>query len=995
MRALISKEFTEQFKRLNSAQKEAVETIEGPVMVIAGPGTGKTTILTLRIANIMLRTDVPPEAILALTFTESGVKAMREKLVAIVGERGYRVRIHTFHSFANDIIRSYPTEFPRIIGGEHANELDQIRIVEESINNLPLKVLRPWGDPFYYVSPAINAIKDLKREDIGVSDYQKILKVAERRFADSSKFHEKGAHKGKMKLEYKRELRQLEKNRELFQIYEAYEAGLKRERLFDYEDMLMEVVRVLQTNEPLAFELQESAQYILADEHQDANNAQNKFLELMSSFHKESPNLFIVGDEKQAIFRFQGASLENFLYFKKHFPKAKIIQLTENYRSTQKLLDGTLAMIGNNQTEDFLKVKLQGAKRDGGIKLVSFATREAESFFVAKEIADLLKRKVRPEEVAVIYRDNRDVFLIERAIRTFGIPYAIYSESDLLAEEIVRKLLTVLEAVNGFSDEAVFKALMLDFFDISSLELFTALNQSQREKLPLLLWLRKNLHNQKIKTIIADLEGFAKLAHNQSLLDLVEAVAKRVGLVPRILKSSQAKNDLRAYDSFLAFIMRFQERDKSAKLSDLFEELKRIRQHEIALPFNSSGEPGAVSLLTAHRSKGLEFKYVFITGVYEGKWSGRKIRDKLDPLRNSLESSNSLEDDRRLFYVALTRAKETAIVSYPREDDNGKGTLPSALIGELDPTLVEKLEPPVFAEGLHSQALATRSSSKAGFSLTEKRYLNELFLERGLSVSALNNYLDCPWKYFFVSLLRLPQSEARHLIFGTAVHEGLKAYFQKFNQTGKALPGVALEVFESVVNKSYLSASEVPDALKKGREVLTNYLDKYAGTWTKGALIEFPVRGVNFKLSGATLKLNGKLDRIDFNADGTVTVSDFKTGSPKSRNAIEGKTKEGDAGLKRQLVFYKLLLDRFDQGRYRMKTGILDFVEPLESGTYKREVFDIGLDEVGELEKQIKKVGEEILTLDFWNRTCDEKDCEYCTLSQFLENRATSRAKLK
>src|SRR3989344_374243 len=315
--------FDELYRSLNTEQKKAIDTVEGPVMVIAGPGTGKTTILTLRIANILKQTDASADSILALTFTESGVHSMRKKLVEIIGPTGYRVNIHTFHSFCNEIIKRYPQEFPRIIGNQHMTDLDQISITEEIISSTKLKNLKPYGNPFFYLKSILAQIKELKREDIDPSEFKKLLKDWRKKFESREDLlHESGAYKGEMKAKHKPEAKKIENSEKLLVIYQKYQKALEEKRLYDYEDMIMEVLRELRSNKNLLLELQENYQYILADEHQDANNAQNKLLELLSGFHV-SPNLFIVGDEKQAIFRFQGASLENLPYFKKHYPKAK------------------------------------------------------------------------------------------------------------------------------------------------------------------------------------------------------------------------------------------------------------------------------------------------------------------------------------------------------------------------------------------------------------------------------------------------------------------------------------------------------------------------------------------------------------------------------------------------------------------------------------------------------------------------------------------------
>ncbi|PIQ91357.1 MAG: hypothetical protein COV70_04120 [Parcubacteria group bacterium CG11_big_fil_rev_8_21_14_0_20_39_22] len=977
--------FNEKYKSLNEDQKRAVDTIDGPVMVIAGPGTGKTTMLTLRIANILRITDTPPDAILALTFTESAVRAIRKKLIDIVGQAGYRVRIHTFHSFANDIISSYPSEFPRIIGSEHATDTDTVRIIENAIINSSLNVLKPWGDPLYYLKDIKSAIRDLKREAISPDTFEKSIIDAKKSLESTEDlYYESGAHKGKMRGKYKDLSKSIQKNEDLSIIYRLYEEAMAKERLFDYEDMIMEVIKVLSENESLSLQIQESAQYILADEHQDANNSQNTLLEIVSSFF-ESPNLFIVGDEKQAIFRFQGASLDNFLYFKNKHPDAVLIQLSQNYRSTQALLNGSFSMIKNNITEDYLRVSLKGRVDKGGISVISLPRPSIEAFWIGHSIKSLIESGVSPNEIAVIYRDNKDSSNFMRSLSANNISYTVFSDTNLLEEETVEKFVAILRAANEPSDFNLSRALFIDILGIDLIDVCDAITESKNKRISLSKVL-SNSSSTKLRDCFALIERIAEFGRNKPLLYTIEYAAKEIGLVSHMIGSVNGRVSLRAYDSFLSFAMRFAERKKSVKLPDFFEEIDRMENHGLGIPFFRDENPGTVSLMTAHRSKGLEFEYVFIASVSEGKWSGRKMRDKLDPFLEGKSFDNRLEDERRLLYVAITRAKKQATISYFEEDINGKETLPSELLSEIDANFLEqKTVDTGFEEKTYPKLLESHGSSSESPSITEKSYLNEMFLRQGFSVSALNSYLNCPWQYFFVNLLRVPKIKEKPMIFGTAIHEGLKTYFNCLNK-GKEDIKAACSEMERSIERSILPENEVSDSIEKGKEVLTSFIKKYKGTWTKDALVEFPVSGIDFEIgSNDTVTLKGKLDRVEFDKSGKATVFDFKTGKPKSRASIEGKTKDSNGDMKRQLTFYKLLLERLQSPQYDMKEGVLDFVEPNESGKYKREAFEITNDDILELEETIKKSAYEILELSFWDKTCTNEGCEWCKLSQQIK----------
>ena len=247
--------FESAYKRLNPAQKEAVDTVEGPVMVIAGPGTGKTQILTLRIANILRKTDTKPENILALTFTEAGARAMRERLHSYIGQASYRVNIHTFHEFAGTLIRTYPDAYDRAVGGRPASDLEKVSIIEEIIETGKVKSLRPHGNPSFYVKPIMSALALMKREYITPNAFVDITKRQEEQLNATPKLHEKGAHKGKVRSEYHKLEKELVKNRELLFVYRAYDALLTERNLYDFEDMIFETVEALQKNEDMLRDL--------------------------------------------------------------------------------------------------------------------------------------------------------------------------------------------------------------------------------------------------------------------------------------------------------------------------------------------------------------------------------------------------------------------------------------------------------------------------------------------------------------------------------------------------------------------------------------------------------------------------------------------------------------------------------------------------------------------------------------------------------------------
>lgn len=955
--------FETEYKKLNPKQKEAVDAIEGPVMVVAGPGTGKTQILTLRAANILKQTQVGPDNILALTFTEAGATNMRRRLAEMIGSPAYRVAIDTFHGFCNDIIKSHPGEFPRIIGSESITEVDQVNIIEEAIDTLQLKELRPFGDPMYYVRAIKASIDQLKREGVAPERFNELLKKEQKDFDNIEDLkHEKGAHKGKIKGEYQKLQKQISKNLELADVYTFYQKSLADKKLYDYSDMIMEVVRELQANQDLLLQLQEQYQYILVDEHQDTNNAQNKVIELLCNFHPD-PNLFVVGDEKQAIFRFQGASLENFLYFQKLYKKAKLIVLEDNYRSTQNILDAAHNILAGKK-----ELKANAGHEETKIRLGAFSKSDEELYFIATDIQDKTKKGVQPSDMAILYRENRDAFDLARMLEKLGLPFIIESDQDIMADPEVRKLLLLLRAIADYgSDEKFIEALHIDFLGIDPLDVYKMMSGAPR--------------SAKIEEFLKKLSEWKTLSHNAGVEELFETVVRDSGLLGAILKHPEKLESINAlFDELKSLV----QRNKSLTIKEFLEYLDTLREHNILIKKNIPAGVQQIRLMTAHRSKGQEFEHVYIVLAYDGHW-GNKRRPNLLKLPDSVfsisggkvEADNN--DERRLFYVALTRAKKEATITYSKENRDGQEQLPCEFIAEIKPDLLDELDTSKTEKEFagRREIIFAKPPVKKTDGL-EKEYVINLFKERGLSVTGLNNYLDCPWKYFYTNLLRIPKAKTVHQMYGIAVHGALKEFFGQTKQTKKFL----LERFKFYLDKEPLQKNDYKICADKGERALSGWFDAYDGQWPAKTLTELSIRGI---LLNENVRLTGTIDRLDFNKEGTVKVIDYKTSKPKTRGNIEGTTKTSDGDIKRQLVFYKLLLDKYEEGRkYKMESAEVDFIEPDEKGRYQKVAFHIEDIEVAELIKTIEKVSSEIINLEFWGKACDEKDCEFCGLRAMM-----------
>ena len=1020
---MVTSQFEESYRRLNIAQKEAVDTVEGTVMVIAGPGTGKTQILTLRIANILLKTDVNPSSILVLTFSESAALQVRNRLASLIGTPAYKVDISTFHGFCNEVIRNNLEEFPHLVSSESMTDVEQIEIIEKIILENSFQYLKPFGEPLHYLRSAISGINDLKKENISPCRFKEVLLLQKEDFSKiEDLYHDKGRYKGEMKGKYKDLEKEIAKNLELQFIYEAYQCQLVEQKLYDFNDMLLEVLKALEENLDLRLRLQEKYQYILVDEHQDTNSAQNKIVELLCDFY-ENPNLFVVGDEKQAIYRFQGASIENFLYFKNLYPNAKLITLTENYRSHQIVLDAASSMVSKNVTANLLPdqqalVAMAGIQAEK-IKLAVFHDYHSEYQFLAEEVKRKIDQRTSLAEIAVLARNNKDLVPVVEAFERNKIPYIINTDSNVFADVEIQKFLLLLKAIFNLGDDgAIIRAMHVSYFGLEPVDIYKILsfaNKKRRLVCEVLedLILESRIKNQessgtdklvesrfeledglrdveKVRHFYQLIKTWHRISQNESFETLFVSVFNLSGMRKAM---HQHPRHFEILDKVIGL---FEEakllfgRKKHLTLEMFLEHLALLEKHNLALKAEVRTERAdSVRLMTAHRSKGLEYEYVYIPQLYDGHWGNQKARSRgfklpWEYLANKLDLESLIdenEDERRLFFVALTRAKKDIVLSYSTKSLEGKEQLPSQFLAEIDESFLESIDTAQF-EAQFQQTKDQLFDYEGETSVGEKdvEFVRKLFLERGLSVSGLDNFLSCPWKYFYRNLLSLPDVKNPSMMFGTAIHFALDQYVKSLKSKPLTIREVKKLFSQKLLDQPF-NAVDLPAFRQKGERILDNYIVDKGASWTKDFESELNIKGIVFS---DKITLNGRIDMIEPKSSDQVIVHDFKTGKPKSRKSIDGSNPESDYPYLRQLTFYKILVDRYQDGRRRAIGGTIDFVEPTESGSFKSEYFDITDEMVLELENQIRIVGEQIWDVTFWDSRCGDEECEYCGLRNLI-----------
>jgi len=939
------------------------------------------------------QTDTAPENILALTFTESGAKAMRERLRRYVGAIAYRVPIHTFHGFAGQLIAQYPDSYEKVIGGRPAGDIDVIKIFETVLDNPDFKALRPPNSPHYYVTALKSIIGTLKQEYVTPDKLRTIVHAQERQLEETDKLHEKGAHKGKVRGEYTKLEKVVVKNRELIMVYEQYEALLREHRLFDFGDMLLETVTALQQNEDMLRDVQETYQYVLADEHQDVNGTQNTLLELLVSYH-EQPNIFAVGDEKQAIYRFQGASLENFLYFEERFTGTTTIALTENYRSGQSILDAahSLVEVEDGPLKD-LRVPLTAALVETAtVNRRDFSHQAVEDDWLVAEALAAVAAGTPAQEIAVIVRTNAEVEQLATRLRKAGLAVAASADGDILAHPITQQVESLIRAVVEPSNApALFTIVQAPYWGLSFAD--TARICAARS------------YDWSLSRLLSD---------SEKLVELGVSDISRVLQIPTVLQAAQKASvtmapqqvleQLLEDSGFLALILATDPIEGVRVIRRLYDEVESLvvsgevtSLAEVARSFAArqaynvpltapyiNTNPHAVQVMTAHKSKGLEFELVFMPHLVDSSWGGTSQRQLFTiPLTKlTTDVADKLDDERRLLYVGMTRAKTRLELSYSAQNSAGKVLSPSRLLSDIDAAQYTVADTSA-AEANFAPADALKRSTTASINAP---LILELFKTRGFSATSLNNYLTSPWNYLYRNMLRIPEVQGSALQYGTVVHNVLERV-TKHHTEHLTLPSLTDQKLwlERELGRLPLSATEYTAMHQRALGTLGRYQEHLVAT--------LPARTREELKLSVTLPtgipecpevlLTGKLDRLDFDANGHVMrVVDYKTGKPRTRNAIEGNTASSDGGYKRQLVFYALLLQLHDDDRYLTRDMMLTFVEATPKDEIKEELFTITNEEVTALKTTIIDAVQALVVGDVWQQPCDETVSDYCGLIQ-------------
>jgi DNA helicase-2/ATP-dependent DNA helicase PcrA len=1046
--------YEQEYKRLNTEQRQAVDTTEGPLLVVAGPGTGKTQLLSMRVANILQKNDVTPGNILCLTFTDNAARNMRERLSTIIGQPAYHVAIHTFHSFGTDVINQYPDYFTERQLLQQVDELGRYELLHDIFDDLPHSnpLSTKLGDQFVHLNATLNVISWLKQNALKpdelhellnaneqfikateqeladtfaampstkqLSAYNKLLKNVQKQISGTNYFgfpeyaaecaveleqainetDSNGRHAPAITAWRNRWCKKDAQGKHVFKdggqnyrkmhavanVYQQLLDEMSKQGLYDFDDMVIEAVHAMETNDELRYNLQERYQYVLVDEFQDTNKAQLRMLTALGDnpVHEGKPNIMAVGDDDQAIYAFQGAQASNMAIFARMYD-LQPISLKDNYRSNANILSAGGDVAG--QITDRLETvvpnthkKLVARKKYDTEKLdqLSFSSELAQYDWIASEIAILVKKGLKPEDIAVIAPRHK---YLERLMPYLGekhLPVAYERRENILEAPIIVQLITMAELVVALAEnrqddaDTLFgQVLGYDFWGLSpEILMQVSLECYNKHK----HWLEVLSGHKELRNLTS---WFVRLAKRSTLEPMEYILDQLIGtgqdgidseyddlLLPKEDKEKLI-SPLRSYyfspehyeqatDTYLALLgqlstlrqrLRQWKPTQTLYIKDLveFSELHQAAGLKIIDTNPHTQTTNAVQVMTAYKAKGLEFDAVFVINAQDEVWgpTARNQSSRITLPRNlPIEPARDSDNDRlRLLFVALTRAKHTLhITGYTHTLEN-KLSPPLSFLIHLAGFESRTINKPATAQA--AEILSTDWAYRFRQIIADKPALFEPILANyRLSVTHLNNFIDVKDggpEYFLVhNLLRFPEALTPSAAYGDSIHKSLQWAHTELRKTGK-LPAISKiqAYFTDMLGRKHLKKTDHIRLNRRGHEALKYYIKARGSDLLPGDIVERGFNNEGVVVGGANL--SGKIDLLHFTDIGTLEVRDFKTGKPAL--SWQGKDEYEKIKLhkyRQQLLFYKLLVEQSASFHKKLvvRSGALEFVEADEQG---------------------------------------------------------------
>lgn len=1016
--------FIKEFEKLNEEQKKAVSTIEGPVLVNAGPGTGKTQILAVRIGKILLETDAAAHNILCLTYTEAATVAMRNRLVEIIGPAAHQVHIHTFHGFCNKVIQENLNIFGAYRQLEPITDLETVDIFRALIDSLPSdNILKRFKDDRYYEKDRMQNLFDLmKKENISSEELIALVDRHLKEKRESDEYIAKRASTSKGRRWKKGEFRQdkyenyaikFDTLKAAAKEYQNYQDLMQEHERYDYNDMILWVLEEFKQNELLLSQYQERYQYFLVDEYQDTNGSQNAILSLLIDYWDQA-NVFVVGDDDQAIYKFQGASIDNLVKFRNDY-NPEIIVLKKNYRSNQKILDSASSLIQLNtkrlvNEDEGLSKQLQASGDDKDNtslpKVICFNKQSDEYAFIADQLKKMaLENPEELKETAVIYRKHKQVESLLTILEKNKIAYNVKHRINILELPFIKNLINILkyiqEEYDVFNSSSVrlFEILHYEYFKIPSLDIarlnyYCSRHRKNKERISLREFIADKekidtlglSQPEKIHQLSQHLESWIGSQASKTIQLLFGDILNEGGILSYIMERPDKAWYLQLIATLFDFIKDESVKSGNISLKEVLQMFDKMNENRIQLPVNKiiSSENG-VHFVTAHSAKGLEFKNVFLIGCTKNIWDktgGSHFVNYTYPDGVNSSNQTDTEDERRLFFVALTRAKTGLTVSYARQTEEGKDLGASQFVDEMvanggiEMSTIEMPE-----DKLIKFYYEVFKKTEVQVPLIEKPLIDNWLKDYRLSVTHLNKYLSCPISFYFENILRVPSARNAYTGYGSAMHNALYEFMMQYKAKKLSDKGHLVHYFRDSMNKhrSHFTKEEFESYLVLGEMNLEKLHADRIDEWT--SLPDFALEEELSHAEAEGVAIKGFIDKVEIDKQ-KVHVVDYKTG--KASNAKKKLKKPSDkdpvgGDYWRQLVFYKILLESDKKHNWIMESAEIDFIEPDRvSGEFTRKKMYVTDEDTAIVKRQIKECYEKIKNYAF-DKGCGEDDCRWCS----------------
>lgn len=962
----------------NEKQQEAIDILKGQVMLLAGPGTGKTFTVINRIEK-MLSDGVDPSSILCLTFSDAAASEMRQRLIKKMGVKASSVDIYTYHSFCNDIIKEYPSQFEMNGDVRLITDTEKITLMKECIDEAKLEYFVPArADKYFNTKNFISYVEKLKTKRISKEDYLDCLNTnpsLRPRYKEiESEIYEreqagKTQNKGRY-AELEKIKTNIEKAKELWTLYELYCNKMLNNNLIDFSDMINFVLNAFEEDESFLVKISNKYKYFLVDEYQDTNDLQNRIIFNLVDANDEK-NIFVVGDDDQIIYGFQGAKSDNIENFLTKYPQTKVICLNENNRSTQTILDFSNLVVSQDlnrlENNEYFKNTYNISKKltaknpkiiekDKKINRLQFAETIQEFNYIVDEIKNLVDSEACPtkdknekdlSQIAIIAKKRAELQTFSELLKAKNIPFQIDEGKSIFAIRSTILIYFYLKAMNNhvLASDKLFGLMLSEPFKLD-IQDYNKILEEQRllknDRLNDFISLMRTLTDWKNPEIISKfLETFDNLqtfATTNSLRNTIIEVVNRTGILEYFYKCPQNRiENISGIRKIISEAGNYQKIDDTRGLADFVCYLDDCLKNEIDICLDKdSAVQNAVQLMTYHGSKGREFEYVYLPNLISSSWENFRMPGEYKLITDEVfdKDIEQLKKDSellKLLFVGITRAKHSLTLSFADNNEN-KSQQITKYLSEFSNYDFNSMQFECEAEDLTKEFV--RSISREVFD-NRKAFQNEI-QERiksiDLSPSRLNDYLDCPRKFFYLKVLGIDVEEADwdNANFGSVIHSILERAVKFAKEKGE-YPDIktVLEKFHTGMDSSRFSEiAKKEKFIKLGEKLLMNYYPYFSQIpANRVENVEFSFYGVSV---GEDL-VSGKIDRIEKNSDGTYSLYDYKTGKPTSEKQITQSG--GKKNYYNQLCFYKYAYEKMT-GNKVSQVGII-YVEDHAKSVYK------------------------------------------------------------